>query len=102
MAIWDSPLSVTRQYSLLLVLWVHGCIGLRAWLAAKPWYPRTASPLASLALLVPVLALIGFTNAGLDMLDAVQRDPGLPRSSRSGRPGRRPACVSRRPRASPA
>jgi adenylate cyclase len=75
--IWDSPLSVTRQYSLVLVMWVHGCIGLRAWLAAKPWYPRAASPLASLALLVPVLALIGFTNAGLDTLDAVQRDPGL-------------------------
>jgi adenylate cyclase len=76
-AIWDSYGTLVRQYSLLLVLWVHGCIGLRAWLAAKPWYPRAASALASLALLVPVLALIGFTNAGLDMLDAVQRDPGL-------------------------
>jgi adenylate cyclase len=86
-AIWDSPLSVTRQYSLLLVLWVHGCIGLRAWLAAKPWYPRAASPLASLALLVPVLALIGFTNAGLDMLDAVQRDPGLVAKLAIGPPG---------------
>jgi adenylate cyclase len=86
-AIWDAPLSVARQYSLLLVLWVHGCIGLRAWLAAKPWYPRVASALASLALLVPVLALIGFTNAGLDMLDAVQRDPGLAARLAIGPPG---------------
>jgi adenylate cyclase len=72
---------------LLLVLWVHGCIGLRAWLAAKPWYPRVASPLASLALLVPVLALIGFSNAGLDTLDAVQRDPGLAARLAIGPPG---------------
>jgi len=86
-AIWDSPASVVRQYSLILVMWVHGCIGLRAWLAAKPWYPRASSALASLALLVPVLALIGFTNAGLDMLDAVQRDPGLAARLAVGPPG---------------
>ncbi len=86
-ALWDSPLSAARQYSLLLVLWVHGCIGLRAWLAAKPWYPGAASALASLALLVPVLALIGFTNAGLDMIEAVQRDPGLAAKLAIGPPG---------------
>jgi len=86
-AIWDSPGSVVRQYALLLVLWVHGCIGLRAWLAARPWYPRAASPLAALALLVPVLALIGFTNAGLDTLDAVQRDSGLGARLAVGLPG---------------
>jgi adenylate cyclase len=86
-AIWDSPESVARQYSLILVMWVHGCIGLRAWLAAKPWYPRAASPLAALALLVPVLALIGFTNAGLDMLDAVRGDPGLAARLAVGPPG---------------
>jgi adenylate cyclase len=86
-AIWAAYVPMVRQYSLLLVLWVHGCIGLRAWLAAKPWYPRMASPLASLALLIPVLALIGFTNAGLDMLDAVQRDPGLAARLAIGLPG---------------
>jgi len=86
-AIWDSYVSLARQYSLILVMWVHGCIGLRAWLAAKPWYPRAAAALASLALLVPVLALIGFTNAGLDMTDAVQRDPGLAARLAVGPPG---------------
>jgi adenylate cyclase len=86
-AIWDAYGTVVRQYSLILVMWVHGCIGLRAWLAARPWYPRAAAALASLALLVPVLALIGFTNAGLDMLDAVQRDPGLVRRLAVGPPG---------------
>jgi adenylate cyclase len=64
-----------RQIALLLILWIHGCIGVRAWLASKPWYRRAAAPLASLALLVPVLAILGFTNAGLDAREAARRDP---------------------------
>jgi adenylate cyclase len=86
-AIWDTPGTLVRQYSLVLILWVHGCIGLRAWLATKPWYPRAASALASLALLVPVLALIGFTNAGLDTLEAVQSVPGVAAKLAIGLPG---------------
>jgi adenylate cyclase len=67
--------SLLRQYALLLVIWVHGCIGLRAWLAPKQWYQQASAALASLALLVPVLALLGFTNAGLDALEAARLNP---------------------------
>ncbi len=77
---WTSPETMIKQYLLLLVLWIHGCIGLRAWLALKPWYPRAAAALASLAVLVPVLALLGFTNALLDIGDAAARNPDLPAS----------------------
>ena len=52
--------ALPRQLLLLLVVWVHGCIGVRAWLASKPWYRRASAPLASLATLVPVVALLGF------------------------------------------
>jgi adenylate cyclase len=68
-------LALPRQYLLLVVVWIHGCIGIRSWLQSKPWYPRAAAPLASLASLVPALALIGFTNAGLNLRDAAKRDP---------------------------
>jgi adenylate cyclase len=64
-----------RQFLLLVILWIHGCIGIRSWLRSKAWYPRASPALASLATLVPVLALIGFTNAGLNLRDAAQRDP---------------------------
>ena len=70
---WALP----RQLLLLLIVWIHGCIGLRANLVTKPWYERAAAPLASLATLVPVLALVGLISAGLDLRDAVQRDPSL-------------------------
>ncbi len=79
--------SLVRQYVLLLVVWIHGCIGLRAWLASKPWYPRASAPLASLAVLVPVLALIGFTNAGLDAREAGQRDPAAAEAHLIAGPG---------------
>jgi adenylate cyclase len=72
---FSSDWSLVRQYALLLVVWTHGCIGLRAWLSTKPMYRRISTPLASLALLVPVLALLGFTNAGLDAREVAQRDP---------------------------
>src|SRR5262249_22277135 len=71
-----SPDSVLpRQLLLLATLWLHGCIGLRAWLRTKPWYDRAAPALASLATLVPVLALVGIVSAGLDMRETVERNP---------------------------
>ena len=65
-----------RQLLLLFVVWLHGCIGLRAWLRSKSWYASVATPLATLATLVPVLAVVGIMSAGLDMRDAAARDPG--------------------------
>jgi adenylate cyclase len=67
--------ALPKQLLLLLVLWVHGCIGLRGWLRTKPWYGRFMPALTALATLIPVLAVLGFVNAGLDIRDAVQRDP---------------------------
>src|SRR5262249_11271626 len=67
--------ALPRQLLLLLVLWVHGCIGFRAWLRTKPWDPSLTGGLASVATLVPALALLGVVNAGLNLRDAVLRDP---------------------------
>jgi adenylate cyclase len=62
-----SPLvGVPRQFLLLLVLWIHGCIGLRSVMRFKPWYPKWAPVLAALATLIPVLAMSGIIDAGED------------------------------------
>ncbi len=66
-------LALPRQMLLLLVVWIHGCIGLRSWLRAKSWYPRASPTMASLATLVPALAIVGVVNAGLDVREAVAR-----------------------------
>jgi adenylate cyclase len=66
-----------RQLLLLLVVWVHGCIGVRAWLRWKRWYPSASGILASLATLVPVLAVVGIVSAGFDLHDQAARDGAL-------------------------
>jgi len=70
----DSPdFALPRQFLLLFVVWIHGCIGLRSWLRAKPWYSRALPMLTALATLIPTLAILGVVSSGLDLRDAVQR-----------------------------
>jgi len=64
--------ALPRQFALVLVVWIHGCIGLRAWLRAQPWYSRAAPLLSSLATLVPALAFAGVVSAGLSLRSAVE------------------------------
>jgi adenylate cyclase len=52
------------QAVLLLVAWSHGCIGLHFWLRLRPWYQRVKVVLYTVAVLLPVLALLGFAQAG--------------------------------------
>lgn len=66
--------ALPRQLLQFLVVWIHGCIGLRAWLRSKVWYGRFSPALTSIAVLVPTIALLGFVNAGLDLREAVQRN----------------------------
>jgi adenylate cyclase len=74
----DSPdYRAPRQLLLIMVAWLHACISLRIWLRTKAWYPPAKPALAALAVVVPVLAVIGFITAGLDIRDAVARDPAL-------------------------
>ncbi len=68
---------VPRQFLLLLVLWIHGCIGLRSAMRFKPWYPRWMPTLAVLATLIPVLAISGIIDAGHDFDASAAADPGF-------------------------
>jgi adenylate cyclase len=56
LAVWQSIL--------LLVAWVHGCMGIHYWLRMQPWYARIRMVLYTFAVLLPVLALLGFSQAG--------------------------------------
>src|SRR2546425_401035 len=63
------------QATTLVVAWIHGGIGLHYWLRFRPWYPRAAPWLLCVALLLPVLALLGFVAAGREVA-ALARTPG--------------------------
>ncbi len=59
-----SPFNGMKQSVALLVAWTHGCIGIYFWLRPRRWFQRTAPLLLSMAILLPVLALLGFANSG--------------------------------------
>ncbi len=52
----------------LLAVWLHGCVGIHAWLRLKPWYRGDVPAiLLAMATIVPVLALTGFMAAGREV-----------------------------------
>ncbi|OYX26516.1 MAG: hypothetical protein B7Z10_03035 [Rhodobacterales bacterium 32-66-7] len=61
-AMW--PGEAWGQAALILLVWVHGCIGLHFWLEARPWYRRSQWLWYTLAVLIPTLAYAGFAEAG--------------------------------------
>ncbi len=64
-----------RQILTVAVAWLHGCIGLHFWLRLKPAYRRLLPVLYAPAILVPVLALLGFVAAGREV-SRLAADPG--------------------------
>jgi adenylate cyclase len=69
------PGGAERQSLMLIIIWLHGCIGVHFWLRLRPWYPRVRSAAFALALLLPTLALIGFANAGREVRALAQSEP---------------------------
>lgn len=61
-ALW--PDAAFTQLLLIAVVWLHGCMGLHYWLRLEPWYGRVRAALFGSALLLPVLAVLGFVQAG--------------------------------------
>jgi adenylate cyclase len=59
-----SPLAGVLQAILLLIVWIHGCIGIHMWLRLKLFYPRMRETLLSIAVLLPALALLGYYQGG--------------------------------------
>jgi adenylate cyclase len=69
-----SPVHGIRQSLLVAIAWTHGCIGLFFSLRLRPWFPRYAVVLFAFALLLPVLALLGFVQAGREIEFMIARD----------------------------
>ena len=59
---------------LLIIAWVHGCIGIYFWLRLKPFFTRAAPYLLAAAVLIPTLALLGVYQGGRSVV--VEADDG--------------------------
>jgi adenylate cyclase len=67
-----NPLLGALQAILLLIVWIHGCLGIHFWLRLKSFYPRVKELLLSIAVLLPTLALLGYYQGGERTLLSVQ------------------------------
>ncbi|HEY4040375.1 MAG TPA: adenylate/guanylate cyclase domain-containing protein [Rhodopila sp.] len=56
------------QVSVLIVAWIHGCIGVYLWLRLKPFFEYAKPALLCVAVMLPVLALLGFYQGGKTVL----------------------------------
>ena len=69
--------------AMLVVAWSHAMLGLHFWLRVRPWYERWRPVALTVAVLVPVLALLGVIEAGRQVArpgagPGLDRAPPLP------------------------
>ncbi|MGC0323380.1 adenylate cyclase [Bradyrhizobium sp. USDA 326] len=69
-----APGRLWQMTILLLIAWVHGCIGIFFWLRLKPFFTRAAPYLLAAAVLIPTLALLGIYQGGRSV--AIESDDG--------------------------
>jgi adenylate cyclase len=76
-ALWyGHPAKGVLQMALLLAAWIHACIGLRFWLRVRPWYDAVQPMLFAAALLMPVVAILGYVAGGREIGVVLAQDPG--------------------------
>jgi adenylate cyclase len=77
LSLWHvNPVFGVRQALLIGIAWTHGCIGLYYWLRLRRFYTRYRALFFAGALLLPVLALLGFVQAGREIEFLIARNPG--------------------------
>ena len=69
-----SPMNGLVQLATLVIAWCHAMLGLHFWLRIRPWYARWREVGLTVAVLVPVLALLGVIEAGRQIA-AFDADP---------------------------
>lgn len=68
------PYLSVLQALLLVMVWLHGWLGLTAWLKLQSWWDRARPFSAAVGLLVPALALSAYLSMGLQVRTRAQAD----------------------------
>src|SRR5712671_1058678 len=64
------PPKMWLMYAVMIIAWIHGCIGLNFWLRMKPFYQIAGPFLLGAAVLVPTLAVLGLYQGGRSIVDS--------------------------------
>jgi adenylate cyclase len=79
----NSPSHGYWQMVALVVAWTHAMLGLHFWLRIRPWYARVYATALAIAVLIPVLSLLGMIEAGRQVI-ALAGDPDWTRQAFAG------------------
>jgi adenylate cyclase len=63
------PYKMWLMFIVLIVAWVHGCIGLYFWLRMKAFFKTAAPFLLAAAVLIPTLAMLGLYQGGRSVVE---------------------------------
>jgi adenylate cyclase len=68
------PYKMWLMFAVLIISWVHGCIGLYFWLRMKAFYKHAAPFLLAAAVLIPALAMLGLYQGGRTVVDSDSKE----------------------------
>ena len=69
-----APAYAFLQLFVVVVVWLHGAIGLYSWLVLQPVWRRISGFVLPVLFALPILALLGFASAGQEVLDKLAND----------------------------
>lgn len=70
-----APKYAFQQLFVVMIVWVHGALGLYAWLVLLPSWKRIGAVVLPVLFAVPILALLGFAESGRMVLERLETDP---------------------------
>ncbi len=70
-----SPGYAFQQLGVVMVVWIHAAVGLHSWLVLRPVWKRIGGFVLPVLFAVPILALLGFAEAGREVLEKLAGDP---------------------------
>jgi adenylate cyclase len=76
--IFANPAAMFRQPLLVVLVWTHLCVGLHYWLRLRDGYRRSLRFIYPIAVMLPVLALLGFWGAGIELRAATAGGHAVP------------------------
>lgn len=70
-----APKYAFQQLFVVMMVWVHGALGLVAWMVLLPSWKRIGAVVLPVLFAVPILALLGFAEGGRAVLERLASDP---------------------------
>lgn len=80
----DNPWLGLRQIIGLMVVWLHSCMGLFIWMRLQGWWSKVSLFVYPTVVLLPTLAMLGFVEAGKEVIAAKESTPSSYQSSSYG------------------